>query len=139
MHHCNSPLLTTAALGLLLAGCSVSYSVQDSVEIPGNQATDQKLQLAQEIAAAVWTSGLPMRLHERFPALTEESLQGLGVRWNVMKSVALNGGSGSDVHVAIQCTFSYRDDLSSVAKQIVQACKEEVQGAIAKRLATPKA
>src|SRR5438477_1691003 len=46
--------------------CSVTYSSQDSVEVTGEGTVDEKLNLAREIAAQVWNSGLTIRVHEHF-------------------------------------------------------------------------
>jgi hypothetical protein len=134
-------LRTAVAFVLLLAACSVSIANQDSVEIPGPAAADQKLELAQEVATAVWNSGLPARIHEQFPSLSEEELRGLGVRWNRTTFAAFNGPDKGKARtqVVILCVFSHGREVGPVADRIVQACKREMQAALQKRLATPSA
>src|SRR5207247_2726101 len=97
-------LLTALAF---VVSCSGTYSSQDSVEVTGEGTVDEKLNLAREIAAQVWNSGLTVRVHEHFPELTDRQLQGLGIRWNVTAFKPLTGENRQALNsVVIQCIFS---------------------------------
>jgi len=123
-------LLTALAF---VVSCSVTYSSQDSVEVTGEGTVDEKLNLAREIAAQVWNSGLTIRVHEHFPELTDRQLRGLGIRWNVTTFKPLTGENlQAQTSVVIQCIFSHNGEVKR-ATEIVQACKSEVQSAIDSR------
>jgi len=126
-------LQSTVLVLVLAVACTVSYSSQRSVEIPGDSPVAEKLNTAKDIAAQVWNSGIKTRIRERFPELTQEQADGLGLHWNVMTFKSFTGKNReAQTSVVIQCIFSHRGDVKS-ADQIVQECEKEVKSVLSAR------
>ena len=122
----------------ILVSCHVSQTYQDSVEVSDPDGVDARIERAKEITTTLWNSGLKGRMHELFPKLSDQQIEGLGIKWNVITSKSLTEPSqAAKTTVSVQCVFTHKGDLEKAARAIVSACKNEVQEAIQRRPSSP--
>src|SRR5437764_1505356 len=73
--------IIVALAALLFQSCSISHGTTEQriVELPKGHP-DTSLATAQQICQQVAASGIAAKVHERFPALTEQQLRGIVLR-----------------------------------------------------------
>ncbi len=76
-------LLAGLAIGAALAGCGPDRSYLDSVDVPGDRPTNEKVEIAQAIATREGQAHLLDEVRKRFPALTEDQTRAFVVTWRV--------------------------------------------------------
>ena len=123
---------------VILISCHVSQTYQDSVEISDPDGVDARIERAKEVTTTLWNSGLRGRIHEQFPDLNDQQIEGLGLKWNVITFKSLTDPSqAAQTTVNVQCLFTHGGDLDKVAAAIVKACKKELEEAVQRQPTSP--
>lgn len=113
----------------ILAACSVTRTVSDDVEIAGPASEEQKVKVAQTVAATSIQSGLKARIRKRLPAVDDSDLDHLQVGWTAISARSLTDAGKGERKVMVQCSVSVGRD-ASLAHQIVAACKDEIAASV---------
>ena len=67
-------LVYAIAVGLVFAGCSMTYSQTDVVVIPGNESDEQKLAAAEAIGRELWNGPLKPYILQSVPGVSAGDL-----------------------------------------------------------------
>jgi hypothetical protein len=82
------PLLIIAIVSSLAC---MTKSYQNSIEVTRGGSTEANLAIAQSIVTQARFDRLKAELRAQLPTLTEEQLDGLGLRWNQVTMQSLTG------------------------------------------------
>jgi hypothetical protein len=110
----------------------MTYSQQESVEIPGAESNESKLAIAEALGNELWAGPLKPYILKSVPELTESDLRGLGLRWGILAITNSSTGNSSSVRITCVYTANERNDRMS---KIVAACKQLVNEYVVKRVA----
>ena len=124
--------LWLTVVGLSFLACSVTYSEQRSVEIPGENPED-RIAHAQAVASAVASSDYKNQIQRRFPAMLPEQLAGLQIRWNRMAGAEIKEGQTEPFDIiSVQCKITLKKrNPSSV--EILEFCKSLLEAEVNRR------
>lgn len=122
------------AVGLLLAGCELSFSAMDSVEIPGNGSIEEKMKVAKEVASALWEGPLKTNILSEVDGISKEELEnGLGLQWKKFTYKSFTDDSQSGTKIQLVCSFK-ANSSSNKANEVVASCKSQVEKALIRRI-----
>lgn len=118
----------TIAISLLVSAACVTRTVQNRIEVEGNDSIEQKATFAKNLVTEARFSRLKQQLKGRFPALTQEQLDNnLGLRWDVVTFKPFNGGSTtSTVFVSVVGRVADGFDADAVVAAAVEILTPEV-------------
>ncbi len=113
----------------MLTGCGQSSHIEQRVvELPaGNPKTS--LDTAGQIGRKLIGAGLGVKIHKKFPSLSDQQLQGLYLTWN-------EGDSQGRKGVFFQTGIRYTGALPE-AKEIADLCESQVRETIVEKFITP--
>ncbi len=122
--------LAAALLPLFVLACSYSFTNKDSIPVATESSADANLEVAKAVATQVWESGLLKKISQEFPDLSESELQGIGIRWNTLKTKPLLGEDREEeTKISIQCVFQQKRGLE-FGQPVVKFCLEVVKSAL---------
>jgi hypothetical protein len=113
-----------AAILVALPACSVSHGTTDQriVELPKGHP-DTSFATAQQICQQVAASGIAAKVHDRFPALTEQQLRGIVLR--PMSGNFPQGGQSTFIMTGLYYEGSL-PDAKAIADYIESIVREAV-------------